>query len=144
MILYVNGQDIKTLVIGTVDEQANEPPRVISETAPEAYLSHIDDFLKGSHKEVSDVEKIFVVVGPGSATALRAILSIVNTMKFAAGVDLVGVEKPMLEDDRETLRKINEGQATLVKDRDFLAPIYAYAPRITRSKKDVLKRATNP
>lgn len=139
-MLYVNGQDIKTFVIGLVGKEAGESLQVISETEPDAYLSHIDDFLKKEGKQIQDIETIYVVVGPGSATALRAILSIVNTIKFAAGLELVGVEKPMLEDDQETVRKINDGQATLIKDDEFLSPIYAHGPRITISKKDQLKR----
>lgn len=140
MILYINGQDIKQFAIGFIGKDLHEPVRLIIETTPDAYLGHVHDFLKESNKMISDVEKIVAVVGPGSATALRTTLSIVNTIGFVEGIQLVGVEKDMMEDDHETVQKINDGEAKIVEVNEFLEPIYAHSPRITKSNKDQLKR----
>ncbi len=125
MKLYVNGQDIRQLVVADVEQ--GEP--TIVETEPEGYLKVLARYL-------DDVSEIYAVVGPGSATALRSILTILQTVHFVQGTPLFAIEKEPDEDDTSTIARA-QADATPV---DTLVPIYQHSPRITISHKDALGR----
>lgn len=139
MMLYINGQDIRKLTIALFTDSI-APILETYECAPEGYLKKIDDFLSGCKKKMKDFDRIIVVIGPGSATALRSILSIVNTLAFTYGVEILGIEKTPLEKDENTVEAIQKGKVKFIK-KDILLPIYSHGPRITISKKDQLGRS---
>src|SRR3989339_561121 len=135
MILYVNGQDIRRLVLGDVAEQSVQ----IIETEPERFLQVIDTFLKNADQDWKDLQAIYAVIGPGSATALRSILSILQTVHFVQGTVLFALEKSPEEDDRVTLTRA-ETEAEAVST---LIPLYQHSPQITISNKDALGRVAD-
>lgn len=128
MKLYVNGQDIRQLVVGDVDQGT----LTIVETEPEGYLKALAGYLK-------EVTEIYAVVGPGSATALRSILTILQTIHFVQGTPLLAIQKSPEEDDVVTIKRaIADAQPV-----ETLTPIYQHSPRITISNKDALGRSKN-
>lgn len=140
MMLYINGQDIRSFAIGFTAPEGSSMLKIIQETSPEKYLQHIHDFLKDNDASVSEIEKLYAVVGPGSATALRTTLSIVNTIAFVSEVELIGVVKSQEEQDEVTISNIRSEKAELIRGKEQLDAIYEHGPRITVSKKDQLKR----
>ncbi|MCH8049720.1 hypothetical protein IH979_03375 [Patescibacteria group bacterium] len=139
MMLYVNGQDIKQITFGIVGTSVKPPVRTV-QIGPEGFLSALDDFLKDNHQTVKDIKRIFAVIGPGSATALRATMSIVNTIRFMTKIQLIGIEKNPLEQDVDTIKAINQGKIKPVIKGELLIPIYAQPARITLSTRDYLGR----
>ena len=135
MELYLNGQDISEFKTALVKEGQLVGLKTY-DVGPEEHLKTLQTFLKEQGAVAEDLVKLFVVVGPGSPTALRSILSIVNTMKFVLGVELVAVKKEKDEDDSSAFDRAGDGSVS----ETFLAPIYVHPPRITLSTKDALGR----
>lgn len=137
MRLYLNGSDLSQLALADLDSE--ESLKAIK-TPPEGYLKLIDEFLKESNTLPADLEAIYVVTGPGSATALRTMLSIVNTIKFAFNTKVFSVQKNLDEQDSVTIKNLLNKNVDQNADEAFAQPIYESGPRITASKKDNLGR----
>jgi hypothetical protein len=135
MMLYVNGSDIARLVLGVLKNDRSafvvDPAAIAS--SPETCLKNVDAFL-ASHAE--PLEGIVAVIGPGSATALRTSLTIVNTIGFTKGIPLYGVELVPGADDRAVLVDLHHAPV-----QPMLRPAYTNAAKITPSAKDALGRA---
>lgn len=135
MIIYVNGQDIARLVLGTLTDGqwAQEP--VVLEIRPEAYLQGLEAFLQQNNLSRTDIRGFVLVQGPGSATALRTSHALVNALAFALGVEVVPVEKSSNEEDRNIVHRLTE-----LESRTFVLPTYEREAQITEPNRDALKR----
>jgi len=136
MMLYVNGSDIARLTLGVLSDDRSAfvvAPAAIA-SSPETCLKNIDAFV-AAHPE-SLQAGIVAVIGPGSATALRTSLAIVNTLGFTKGIPLYGVVLAPGADDRTVLVDLHHAPV-----HRMLRPAYANAARITPSAKDALGRA---
>lgn len=142
MIMYINGQDIRSITFAVLDSGQNISEKDIfqKEVGPEGFLKAFRDFLSEKAVRLDEIKRVFVVVGPGSATALRSILAIVNTMAFTLPIELIGIEKQKDEHDIDTVKKILEQDPSTFEIKKVLSPIYEHEPRITVSTKDVLRR----
>lgn len=136
MTLYVNGQDIGRLVLGLIQDGAwLVGPRTLS-VPPEEYLLALDGFLlENGHARAEGIMEIALVVGPGSATALRSSVSMVNAIAFAKNVAILAVEKAPESDDAEVLPSVSAAQPVSIA-----RPVYLHGARITASSKDALLR----
>lgn len=137
MILYVNGQDIERLVLGMVGEKAVE----IFSVSPDAFLATVRDFLVQRHASLDDVKAIVCVRGPGSATALRVSLSMVQALAFAKEIRLIPIEKDPKASDESVFQAITEAWVAVQPVTEFMTPFYTHAPQITVAKRDQLKRS---
>ncbi|MFA6017882.1 MAG: hypothetical protein WCT28_00815 [Patescibacteria group bacterium] len=135
MMLYVNGSEIDSLVLGILNDERSifllQPFRF--QLSPEEFLGKITQMIDmpGS----GQISGIVVVLGPGSATALRSTLAIVNAFAFARSIPIFGVSLEKDADDRTILVALRDA-----KSIPMARPIYAYAARITASNKDALRR----
>lgn len=120
MILYIDGSDIRRLVVATSEETRT------FDSGPEGYLAAISTMV-----EPEALEGIIVVQGPGSATALRASLSIANTLAMTQRIPLYGVQSGT---------SYASALLALPEPKPFLEPIYGAEAQITVSKKDQLRR----
>lgn len=135
MMLYVNGGDIAKIGLGLLQDDRSafvEAPEYVP-ASPEEFLRTIDAYLQ---KHSAQINGIVVVRGPGSATALRTTLSIVNTFAFTRSLPIFGVSLPKDADDRMVLVELV--RATPIP---LARPMYAQPARITVSKKDALRRS---
>lgn len=129
---YVAAQDLSSLVIGDIAHEdgawrwLNEPVEIA--VAPEGYAAHIL-----SH--VDDCAGFIVVHTPGSATALRVSLSLVNAYAFTKNLPVVSVERPTDRPHADIVREL----ATAPAHR-FAVPRYESGPKITAATHDNLKR----
>jgi len=139
MILYINGQDITRIALGFQKDASSESIVEVFDASPEEYLARIDAFLKAQGAEVKAVTHVAAVAGPGSATALRTSLSIVNTIQFVQNVFTLGIEKETDEQDSDSFKKAAQDMSVFTKG-EFLYPMYTNDPKITKSKKDALGR----
>lgn len=131
MRLLLRGQDIGWATIGLarVKDQTSSWRRIA--IRPEAILLTIQAELKKAGKSFADLTSIAVVTGPGSATALRTSLTVVNTLAFVHGLAVVGLKaKPAAADDQVM-------QALAIKPARtgrVLVPDYGRAPTITSAR----------
>ena len=134
MTLYVNGSDIARLVLGVLNDDrsvflVDPTPFTVS---PEQFLATVDAFLL---LHAGAMTGVVAVLGPGSATALRTSVTMVNALAFAKGIPVYGVELAPGADDRAAL--VNLHGASPVP---LARPVYANPAKITVSTKDALGR----
>ena len=133
-MLYLNGQDINQIIVGIGQEGNIE---FLTKTAgPEQFLAAIDRVLNAAGANVNTIEHIFVVVGPGSATALRSVLAIVNTWSFVRDIPVTPIEKLPHQTDREAWVQAQQSEGT----KETILPVYNTAPKVSKSTKDSLGR----
>lgn len=137
MMVYVNGQDIARLVVGVIHQGAWQVDPEVFATRPEEYLSRLEDFLRRHNLAKTELTGFVVVTGPGSATALRMSLALVNTLAFALGVPVIPVDRPAAVADIAILDQLSARSS-----RAFVLPTYEHDPKITTSTRDALKRKT--
>ncbi len=147
MMLYVNGSDIARVVLGVLndDRSAFLVDPVTFSASPEQFLATVDEFLSlhvdaghGSPAydvRASNLTGLVAVLGPGSATALRTSLTIVNTLAFAQSLPIFGVELDPDANDRAALVYLRG-----VSSMPMARPLYANSAKITVSTKDALGR----
>ncbi len=136
-MLYVNGSDIVKLTIAAVaDDRASFSiqPKTFA-VRPEEFLFTIDAWLREQHIDLKSISDLAIVVGPGSATALRTSLAWANTFAFTQSIPMFGIELADGTDDRAALIDLASMHSV-----PMLRPIYANAPTITATKKDALRR----
>ncbi len=136
--LYVNGSDIRRLAVGFAKE--GEILAVdFFDVGPEEYLSTIDAFLRAQGSDLDELTGVVAARGPGSATALRSSLSIVNTIVFAREMPIIPVQKTDDEQDVDSFKKALANFADQ-SNTNFIYPKYSSGPKITFSTRDALKR----
>jgi hypothetical protein len=135
MKLYVNGQDIAHLTLGLL---AEVPVLEHFEIGPEGFLASLSAFLSTHDLMIGDIDSAVVVTGPGSATALRASLAIMNTLAFTKEVKLYGVEKPVDQSDLAFVQSLHVGG--LGGSVNELQATYTRGPKITATTRDALRR----
>ena len=134
MYLFVSPHDLSSAVFGLVERveggkggKVREVRKV--ETQPERILQNLIGYLEDQGIGRKQLEGIVVVTGPGSSTALRAGLSVVNTIAFVQKLPLLALsnkeEKPLEE---------LVASADLSKTERFAIPYYEKEPRITKQK----------
>lgn len=132
-MLCLNGSDINRLEVAAyargTDGWALQWQKS-QDVGPEQYLAVLSELVTPV-----EIEGIVVVVGPGSATALRSSLAIANALALAQGVPLYGVQKS----DNAFDSVLGAGHA-LPAPQVYLTPVYEHDVRITESNKDALRR----
>lgn len=134
MMLYLRGTDIHRLILGSI---ASDRSRFIvspqtHDVSPEKWLGIIDEFLSSN---LSACTGIVLVLGPGSATALRTSLVLANAIAFTRSLPMFGFELPLDADDRMALILLHEARSLPIA-----RPIYSASAHITPQKKDTLHR----
>ena len=130
-VLAILSQDIKKLSLAwwqdgvIIDEQDYR-------VEPDEHLTVLQDFLLKNKKNIKDVQKIFVVVGPGSFTASRISVTLANILAWAKGLLIF----PFENKDEKTLKQILSEQdlETLAWQKPPVLPVYNRAPNITLKK----------
>lgn len=93
-------------------------------------LAVVDQTLRQHKKSVQDIQKIIVVRGPGSFTAVRTGLIIANTLGMMLRIPIHGIVTKHQLDDAEVLQ-----QATTAGVRGkIVKPWYGKSPNITKPK----------
>lgn len=140
-MLYVNGSDIARLTIGVIADDRGSfaiAPKTHA-VRPEEFLLTIDGWLREQQIDLKSISALAVVIGPGSATALRTSLAWANTFAFTQSMPMYGIKLPIDSDDRAALIDLGSMQSV-----PMLRPVYANAPTITATKKDALRREIVP
>ena len=90
----------------------------------ENLLRLIDEILKSSSHDMSEIKGIFIVKGPGSYTGLRVGVATANALAYTFGINVLGVEESPVVGDIEKLTNSEKS----------VMPKYSYPPKITKEK----------
>jgi hypothetical protein len=136
--LCVSAQDIKWVEyawLGDGDLQHH----VRFSGMPEDYLGGLHTTLNDWGRRVADADRLFAVTGPGSFTANRVSVTMVNALAFVHNLPVAGLKNP----DHTTLDKLVEKHD--LNDLDYrsgkegiVAPAYDRGPGITQPKKRIV------
>ncbi len=136
MMLFLDGSDIGKLCLGLLTDDRTsfvmDPKKI--DCRPEECLFYIHAFLRENISD-EEISGIAVVVGPGSATALRASLAFANTFAFTRNIPMYGVQHDSNLDTLSILSDLSGASSV-----PLLRPVYANAVPITQSTKDALRR----
>lgn len=137
MKLYINGQDIKRLILKDLDSTEDA---LVFDCSPEKFLTVLVKFLEDRNTALNEVKEIYVVVGSGSATSLRTVVSIVNILGWTQKISLHGFTKNTDEQDIDSIRRILGNTMKYVSECEMVEPEYSESPHITLTTRDSLKR----
>ncbi len=131
MMLCIDGSDIASITFALVNRQERVLTILYEQTCERKLgdeLRVIQDFLCDQGFDVSVVQDIGVVQGPGSAGALRSTLSLVNAWALGKGLNVWTLQR------RENEWKI------VAEKKPFVLPVYDRPVHATPSEKDALGR----
>ncbi len=92
MLLYIDPTDIYSLQLGIIKE-GNLVKHSDHKVGPEDFLNMLIKDLNAWEVGVDNITAVVVVKGPGSATALRAGVSIANSIGFIKAVPVIGITR---------------------------------------------------
>lgn len=130
MFLFVSPNDLRVASFGLIDEGHTWVHLETIETRPEHLLASCLEYLRGRGIDPASLLGVVVVVGPGSSTALRAGLTIVNTLAWRYELPLFEVENALGSSVEMLIEHINWGASV-----KRATPRYGHGPRITEAKK---------
>ncbi|MBU1019122.1 MAG: tRNA (adenosine(37)-N6)-threonylcarbamoyltransferase complex dimerization subunit type 1 TsaB [Patescibacteria group bacterium] len=96
-------------------------------------LPYLKDSLEESGLTFDDLTGLFVVRGPGSFTALRVGITIVNTLAFILKIPIYSLKTD--EITGPLAESLLEMDFSKMKKEDIVEPYYDKPPKITPSKK---------
>ncbi len=129
MKLLLRAQDITWTTIG-FDDGHGEPVFFRLDTRPETILNTVVKSLADRAIPWDHIESIAAVDGPGSFTALRSAMTIVDAIAFARGIPLAKAHAQPDEGDALVMRRLSKARLR----RGWIVPHYGRAPHITRPR----------
>lgn len=134
MMLLVRGTDIREITLG-LSRNGIEWGMVTLPARPEDYLACLQKFLEQQQCRQRDIQEVIVVAGEGSATAVRASVTMVNALSWAANWRVRELIVPTETAESELPLLLQTAEAV-----PLARPHYAASPHITQSTHDALKR----
>ncbi|MBI2551516.1 hypothetical protein HYV73_04240 [Candidatus Uhrbacteria bacterium] len=129
--LLIDGHDIRWIFFAIIAEggggrgEVKGMQQVFAE--PEGFLGALDGFLNRQGEKLPDVDALYAVPGPGSFTACRTSIALVNGIAWTRSLPLFSIpplSAPTVEDVRDALA---QAKPVLLP----LAPAYDRPPTIT-------------
>ena len=134
MKIVIRGTDIARCTVGI--QVPGAPWHAVTYAArPEEYLAILQRHLQEAGVNIADVQGIVVIAGEGSATAVRASVTLANVLAWTHGWTVEEIAIPA----EATEEEMGEAVKRAVRVR-VARPQYQHAPHITQSTHDVLKR----
>ncbi|MDD5043415.1 MAG: hypothetical protein PHD51_01965 [Patescibacteria group bacterium] len=135
MFLFINTAEEERLLAGLISATGTILKAAeIKEGAErrESLLGLVDKLLLASKFFSEKIKGIIVVTGPGRFSRLRSAVVLANTLSFALGIPVAGMN---LEEVKNQSGLIKKGIAKIKKGGDtVVAPFYGKEPNITRRK----------
>lgn len=127
MILFIKSQDIAQVEYAIIKE-GEMIEKIEKAVSPEKQLFELDAFLESVKIDIKDIEKVFVVSGPGSFTASRVSVTIANSISFTKDIPIVSINNEKNLSLGELVKETNFDEAS---SNRFAQVIYNKPPRIT-------------
>ena len=82
------------------------------------FMKLLLNFINKKKLKISDIDRIFVNLGPGKFTSLRISLSVAKAISLANSADLIGFKsQDLINENYKNLAKLN-------KNKSLIKPIY--------------------
>jgi tRNA A37 threonylcarbamoyladenosine modification protein TsaB len=129
--LLISAQDIREFHVALVQGQEIQKEAHCA-VAPELYLKTFADVLGEWEINLSEIDELIVVTGPGSFTASRVSVTIVNTLAYTKSIPLRGIENTK---KLEIAALWDQVKDRLPEPSGSVLPSYDRAATITQPKK---------
>ena len=127
--LLVCGQNIRELSLGIAKDDALIKTETMA-VPPEQHLQTIVQFLASEQLDLDKLDRLYVVTGPGSFTASRVSVTIVNTIAVVRVLPVHAIENA----DKQSLEDLWEKWQQVPSQKSVI-PTYDQPPNITTPKK---------
>ncbi len=134
LIIDTSSIDFIYLALGKKEEIIAEERIAAKFSQEEKLIVALRDFLLKNKQKVEDLEGIIAVKGPGSFSALRIGLAVVNSLAWSLNIKNVGLSKDEFVDYKDLLKKGEEQLAQLQGWQNIL-PEYGKEPNISSPNK---------
>ena len=131
MILFLCAQDLGFFWLGLIKDQSFVVLEKIN-GSPEDILKNLDEFIITNKIDLDKLDGISIVSGPGSFTASRLSLMIVNGLHFTKSIPLFVLENPLKLDPEKLINKCGIGKP--LSEQAFAIPDYDRPANITQPK----------
>ena len=117
--LIIDAANEKIVFVIITDEQSYTTSHINSRENFDNFMKLLLKFLKKIKIKISDINRIFVNLGPGKFTSLRFSLSIAKAISIANSTVLIGFKsKDLINKNYKNLIKLN-------KNKSLIKPIYS-------------------
>ena len=117
LIIDAANEEIVFVIIA--DKQSYTSKHINSRENFDNFMKLLLNFINKKKFKISDIDSIFVNLGPGKFTSLRISLSVAKAITFANSADLIGFKsKDLINKNYKNLIKLN-------KNKSLIKPIYS-------------------
>ena len=127
MLLFIDVTDPKINSLALVTLNETKWLRFLGDHTSENLIPQIKKILIKNKRNLKDIEKIAVVVGPGPFSKIRTGVAVANALGFALNIESIALERSRIPHKLQDLLK-KPGEK-------FVKPVYDKEPNITKSKR---------
>ena len=117
--LIIDAANEKIVFVIIADKRLYTSRYINSRENFDKFMELLLKFLNKKKLRVSDIEKIFINLGPGKFTTLRISLSVAKAMSLVNRADLVGFKS------KDLINKNYKNLIKLAKNKSLIKPIYS-------------------
>ena len=117
--LIIDAANDKIVFVIIADKQSYTSRHINSRENFDKFMELIIKFLNKKKLKVSDIERIFVNLGPGKFTSLRISLSVAKAMSLVNSAVLIGFKS------QDLINRNYKNLIKLVKNKSLIKPIYS-------------------
>ena len=137
MYLYINTSFYEKIILALLNNKGEvlklKKIKAVYQQS-EKLLKEIDKIIVGTGRDLSKINGIIVVIGPGSFTALRIGITTANAMAWSLNIPILGIENKGGLDDKVLIDKNFKRILNKDKFRQVL-PKYGREPNVTVNNK---------
>ena len=117
--LIINAANEEMVFVIIADKQSYTSTHLNSRENFDKFMEILLKFLRKKKLKISDIDRIFVNLGPGKFTSLRISLSVAKAISLANSAVLVGFKsKDLINKNYKNLIKLN-------KNKSLIKPVYS-------------------
>ena len=117
--LIIDAANEKIVFVLIADRQSYTSKHLNSRENFDKFMELLLNFISKKNYEISDIDRIFVNLGPGKFTSLRISLSVAKAISLANKAILVGFKSnDLLNKNYRNLTKVN-------KNKSLIKPVYS-------------------
>ena len=121
--LIIDAANEKIVFVIITDEQSYTTSHINSRQNFDNFMKLLSKFLKKIKIKISNINRIFVHLGPGKFTSLRISLSIAKAISFVNNTSLIGFQSNNLTNKNyKNLIKLDKKK---LKNKGLIKPIYS-------------------
>ena len=121
--LIIDAANEKIVFVIITDDQSYTTSHINSRQNFDNFMKLLSKFLKKIKIKISNINRIFVHLGPGKFTSLRISLSIAKAISFVNNTSLIGFQSNNLTNKNyKNLIKLDKKK---LKNKGLIKPIYS-------------------